>query len=130
MYYININGQNISSELTTMNRKRETCKKYSLTVIFYYIFHMKPQFFKTLFQSLFLFDLDANQTIWIFYGVFILNLSRSHVFKYIFDTHIQSLVQSIKKRGIEHRNIIFILVIHLKIWHQSKKYLPGINCHY
>jgi hypothetical protein len=25
----------------------ETCKKYSVTVIFYYIFHIKPHFFKT-----------------------------------------------------------------------------------
>jgi hypothetical protein len=32
--------------------------KYSVTVIFYYIFHIKPQFFKTLFQSQFLFDFD------------------------------------------------------------------------
>ena len=37
----------------------ETCKKYSVTVMFYYIFHIKPQFFKTLFQSQFLFDFDA-----------------------------------------------------------------------
>jgi hypothetical protein len=36
----------------------ETCQKYSVTVIFYYIFHIKPQFFKTLFQSQFLFDFD------------------------------------------------------------------------
>jgi hypothetical protein len=36
----------------------ETCKKYSVTVIFYYIFHIKPQLFKTLFQSQFLFDFD------------------------------------------------------------------------
>jgi hypothetical protein len=36
----------------------ETCKKYSVTLIFFCIFHMKPQFFKTLFQSLFLFDFD------------------------------------------------------------------------
>ena len=36
----------------------ETCKKYSVTVIFYYIFHIKPKFFKTLFQSQFLFDFD------------------------------------------------------------------------
>jgi hypothetical protein len=33
----------------------ETCKKYSVTVIFYYVFHIKPHFFKTLFQSQFLF---------------------------------------------------------------------------
>jgi hypothetical protein len=33
----------------------QTCKKYSVTVIFYCIFHLKPQFFKTLFQSQFLF---------------------------------------------------------------------------
>jgi hypothetical protein len=36
----------------------ETCQKYSVTVIFYYIFHIKPQFLKTLFQSQFLFDFD------------------------------------------------------------------------
>ena len=36
----------------------ETCKKYSVIVIFYYIFHIKPQFFKTLFQSQLLFDFD------------------------------------------------------------------------
>jgi hypothetical protein len=28
----------------------ETCKKYSVTVIFHYIFHIKPHFLKTLFQ--------------------------------------------------------------------------------
>ena len=36
----------------------ETCKKYLVTVIFYYIFHIKPHFLKTLFQSQFLFDFD------------------------------------------------------------------------
>ena len=36
----------------------ETCQKYSVTVMFYYIFHIKPQFLKTLFQSQFLFDFD------------------------------------------------------------------------
>jgi hypothetical protein len=36
----------------------ETCKKYSVTVIFDYIFHIKPQFFKPLFQSQFFFDFD------------------------------------------------------------------------
>ena len=36
----------------------ETCQKYPVTVIFYYIFHIKPQFLKTLFQSQFLFDFD------------------------------------------------------------------------
>jgi hypothetical protein len=30
----------------------ETCQKYSITVIFYYLFHIKPHFLKTLFQSL------------------------------------------------------------------------------
>jgi hypothetical protein len=35
-----------------------SCKKYTVTVIFYYIFHIKPQFFKTLFQSQFLLDFD------------------------------------------------------------------------
>jgi hypothetical protein len=34
------------------------CQKYSVTVIFYSIFHIKPQFFKTLFQSQLLFDFD------------------------------------------------------------------------
>jgi hypothetical protein len=38
----------------------ETCKKYSVTVIFYYIFHIKLQFFKTLFESQFLFDFDDS----------------------------------------------------------------------
>ena len=45
----------------SLNRKlscTETCQKYSVTVIFYYIFHIKPQFLKTLFQSQFLFDFD------------------------------------------------------------------------
>ena len=36
----------------------ETCQKYSVTVIFYYIFHIKPHFLKTLFQSRLLFDFD------------------------------------------------------------------------
>ena len=36
----------------------ETCKKYSVTVIFYYIFHIKPHFCKTLLQSRLLFDFD------------------------------------------------------------------------
>ena len=36
----------------------ETCQKYSVTVIFYYIFHVKPHFLKTLFQSRLLFDFD------------------------------------------------------------------------
>jgi hypothetical protein len=40
----------------------ETCQKYSVTVILYYIFHIKPQFFKTLFQSQFLFDFDEMFT--------------------------------------------------------------------
>ena len=33
-------------------------QKYSDKMIFYYIFHVKPQFLKTLFQSQFLFDFD------------------------------------------------------------------------
>ena len=33
-------------------------QKYSDKMIFYYIFHIKPQFLKTLFQSQFLFDFD------------------------------------------------------------------------
>ena len=36
----------------------ETCQKYSVTVIFYYIFHVKTHFLKTLFQSRLLFDFD------------------------------------------------------------------------
>jgi hypothetical protein len=40
----------------------ETCQKYPVTVIFYYIFHIKPQFFKALFQSQFLFDFDESLT--------------------------------------------------------------------
>jgi hypothetical protein len=35
-----------------------TCQKYPVTVIFYYIFHEKPHFLKTLFQSRLLFDFD------------------------------------------------------------------------
>ena len=33
-------------------------KMYSVTVIFYNIFHIKPHFLKTLFQSRLLFDFD------------------------------------------------------------------------
>ena len=40
----------------------ETCQKYSVTVILYYIFHIKPQFLKTLFQSQFVFDFDEMFT--------------------------------------------------------------------
>ena len=40
----------------------ETCQKYLVTVIFYYIFHIKPQFFKALFKSQFLFDFDESLT--------------------------------------------------------------------
>jgi len=36
----------------------ETYQKYSVTVIFYYIFHVKPHFLKTLFQSRLLFNFD------------------------------------------------------------------------
>jgi hypothetical protein len=36
----------------------ETCKKYLVTVSFYYIFYIKPHFLKTLFQSRLLFDFD------------------------------------------------------------------------
>ena len=36
----------------------ETCQKHSVTVIFYYIFYVKPHFLKTLFQSRLLFDFD------------------------------------------------------------------------
>jgi hypothetical protein len=46
------------NEKSTFSAGTETCQKYSVTVIFYYIFHIKPQFFKTLFQSQFLFDFD------------------------------------------------------------------------
>ena len=52
-------------------------QKYSDKMIFYYIFHIKPQFFKTLFQSQFLFDFDEIFTnrsehvrsfLWLFFG--------------------------------------------------------------
>ena len=43
-------------ELCNNQRPTEMCKKYSVIVIFYCIFYIKPQFFKTLFQSQFLFD--------------------------------------------------------------------------
>jgi hypothetical protein len=55
----------------------KTCQKYSVTVIFYYIFHIKLQFLKTLFQSQFLFDFDEIFTnrsenvrsfLWLFFG--------------------------------------------------------------
>jgi hypothetical protein len=36
----------------------ETCQKYLVTVSFYYIFHIKPHFLKTLFKSPLLFDFD------------------------------------------------------------------------
>jgi hypothetical protein len=39
-----------------------TCKKYSVIVIFYYVFLIKPHFFKTLVQSQFLFDFDEMFT--------------------------------------------------------------------
>ena len=51
---LNIAKYVLMTELTTT----ETCQKYSVTVIFYYIFHIKPQFLETLFQSQFLFDFD------------------------------------------------------------------------
>jgi hypothetical protein len=56
----------------------ETCQKYPVTVIFYYIFHIKPQFFKALFQSQFLFDFDESLTnrsenvrsfLWLFWKI-------------------------------------------------------------
>ena len=50
-------GKNISSKDMQYESYRD-CKKYSVTVIFYCIFHIKSQFFKTLFQSEFLFDFD------------------------------------------------------------------------
>ena len=52
-------------------------QKYSDKMIFYYIFHIKPQFLKTLFQSQFLFDFDEIFTngservrsfLWLFFG--------------------------------------------------------------
>ena len=46
---LNIAKYVLMTELTTT----ETCQKYSVTVIFYYIFHIKPQFLETLFQSQF-----------------------------------------------------------------------------
>ena len=47
-----------SSGISYQLRDTKTCKKYSVTVMFYYIFHIKPHFFKTLFPSQFLFDFD------------------------------------------------------------------------
>ena len=52
-------------------------QKYLDKMIFYYIFHIKPQFLKTLFQSQFLFDFDEIFTngservrsfLWLFFG--------------------------------------------------------------
>jgi hypothetical protein len=40
-----------------------TWKKYSVIVIFYYVFLIKPHFFKTLVESQFLFDFDEMFTI-------------------------------------------------------------------
>jgi hypothetical protein len=40
----------------------ETCKKYSVPVMFYRIFHIKRHFFKTLLQGQFLSDFDENFT--------------------------------------------------------------------
>ena len=34
-----------------LKKYTEMCKKYSIPKSFYYIFHMKPDFFKTLVQS-------------------------------------------------------------------------------
>jgi hypothetical protein len=45
-------------KLNLWKESTETCQKYPVTIIFYYIFHIKPQFLKTLFQSQFLFDFD------------------------------------------------------------------------
>ena len=69
----------------------ETCQKYSVTVILHYIFHIKPQFFKALFQSQFLFDFDESLTnrsenvrsfLWLFYNIF-----GSTYFKYSWFKH-------------------------------------------
>jgi hypothetical protein len=61
-------------------------KKYSVTVIFYYIFHIKPHLFKTLFQSQFLFDFDEiftnkSENVCSFCDYFIIFFESIH-FKY------------------------------------------------
>jgi hypothetical protein len=63
-WYLLTRGKNLHDHIISLRREdwdhktTETCKKYSVTVIIYYIFHIQPQFFKTLFQSQFLFDFD------------------------------------------------------------------------
>jgi hypothetical protein len=68
-----------TNQNTVSNTCTETCQKYSVTVIFYYIFHIKPQFLKTLFQSQFLFDFDdfftnrsenVRSFLWLFLNIF------------------------------------------------------------
>ena len=56
--YLNIRLQEWFKEISQLFKYTETCQKYSVTVIFYYIFHIKPPFLETLFQSQFLFDFD------------------------------------------------------------------------
>ena len=65
MYLMAVNVCDISSGLYLSRIKlRTVCtctvsgQKYSDKMIFYYIFHIKPQILKTLFQSQFLFDFD------------------------------------------------------------------------
>jgi hypothetical protein len=77
--YYQILFQNVFYPLANEVAKEytETCQKYSVTVIFYYIFHIKPLFLETLFQSQFLFDFDEIFTnrsenvrsfLWLFCG--------------------------------------------------------------
>ena len=56
--YLNIRLQEWFKDISQLFKYTETCQKYSVTVIFYYIFHIKPPFLETLFQSQFLFDFD------------------------------------------------------------------------
>jgi hypothetical protein len=48
------------SHYILLNNNKSNCNvpKHSVTVIFYYIFHVKPHLLKTLFQSRLLFDFD------------------------------------------------------------------------
>ena len=56
--YLNIRLQEWFKDISQLFKYTETCQKYSVTVIFYYIFHIKPPFLETLFQSQFLCDFD------------------------------------------------------------------------
>ena len=60
-HFIHVGSQTEWPRICSQNDKdwsTKTCQKYSVTVIFYYIFHVKPHFLKTLFQSRLLFDSD------------------------------------------------------------------------